>query len=172
MGTVTAWLQPPPLVLCMHPALAEAPLQRLQPPPPQHLTRSSSSPSLLRPQPPPPLCEHDRAACVADSPACVSLLLRTTSAITRSQDCVLHALPIAAGAGSERALGALLASPELLEHMRWWVAARGGPHGGTCPLAPPSMWTCAARKPARALHMAARRHSFGQMRPHCSAAPA
>ena len=58
------------------------------------------------------------AACVADAPARVCLLLRTSAAVLRAPDAALEALAAAAGAGALRALEAALASPELQEHMR------------------------------------------------------
>lgn len=62
---------------------------------------------------------HPRAACAADRPDAVTLLLAALARLTRSADCALDALIAAAGAGSEAALGAVLASPQLRDHMDW-----------------------------------------------------
>lgn len=65
------------------------------------------------------MLEAIRDACAADSPACVSLLLKVTTTILRSPDCALEALIAAAGTGRVNALEAVLSSLELRKHMQW-----------------------------------------------------
>jgi hypothetical protein len=64
------------------------------------------------------LSPQNSAACAADAPARVALLLRTAAALLRAPDAALDALEAAAAAGAPRALQVVLGSGQLEEHMR------------------------------------------------------